>query len=485
MARLAARAASATTATLLVFGSTAQPAFADSGFDGPPAITAAPPSGQVLPELAYEQKFLCRAGEHLPNSDFKVPTLGQRSLDLDAAHKISTGAGVRVAVIDTGVSTVPGRLDDVEGGGDYVQGEGQGSHGGDTNGLDDCDLHGTFAAGIIAAKAKPSTDAFVGVAPDAHIISIRQSSDLFGVKGSENTTAGTLHTLAQAIVHAAGLGAKVIDIAVGSCFAVEGFAQNTALTTDQEVGAALRYAAEEKDAVVVTSAGFINESCASNPFGAISPGQAQSPSDKAQWRRARTVMTPAWHSQWALAVGWSDQNGQGAGTDGDWQRQSTGTLAGPWVGIAAPGSEIVSLNPRPGEDVQGKPNADLADGTPAGDGKLQFIQGPSYAAAYVAGTAALIRAKYPELKAAEVIQRLEKFSRHPEGGWNPAVGYGVVDPVAALNGAEPAPLGPSSASKATSPAIVVGVISGAALLVFGAVLLIRFLFLRARRGQRP
>ena len=101
---------------------------------------------------------------------------------------------MRIAVIDTGVTPHP-RLGRVIPGGDYVS---------DGVGLDDCDAHGTLVAGIIAAR--PSTaDAFVGVAPAASIISIRQSSSVLRAEspGPDGPTVGagvgTLSTLARSI----------------------------------------------------------------------------------------------------------------------------------------------------------------------------------------------------------------------------------------------------------------------------------------------
>ena len=64
-------------------------------------------------------------------------------LNLPEAWQFGRGAGVRVAVIDTGVSPHP-RLPNLIGGGDYVV------DGGD--GLSDCDAHGTWVASLIAAE---------------------------------------------------------------------------------------------------------------------------------------------------------------------------------------------------------------------------------------------------------------------------------------------------------------------------------------------
>ena len=53
-------------------------------------------------------------------------------------------------------------------------------------------------------------------------------------------------------------------------------------------------------------------------------------------------------------------------------------------------------------------------------------------AAYVSGVAALVRAKYPNLTAREVIRRIQQTAHSPARGVDNRVGHGVVDPVAAL-----------------------------------------------------
>lgn len=100
-------------------------------------------------------------------------------------------------------------------------------------------------------------DGVVGVAPHATIISIRQSSRAFepvnpssaGPNSDEKVKAGTLDSVARAVVHAANMGAKVINISVTACLPA-------AAPGDQRVlGAALWYAATVKDAVIVAAAG--------------------------------------------------------------------------------------------------------------------------------------------------------------------------------------------------------------------------------------
>jgi membrane-anchored mycosin MYCP len=101
------------------------------------------------------------------------------------------------------------------------------------------------------------------------------------------------------------------------------------------------------------------------------------------------------------------------------------SLAGPWVGVAAPGVGIVGLSPRTGSPVNAYPPPR------PGEAGLPFW-GTSYSAAYVSGVAALVRAKYPELSARDVIARIVRTAHNPARGADSRVGYGMVDPVAAL-----------------------------------------------------
>ena len=97
------------------------------------------------------------------------------------------------------------------------------------------------------------------------------------------------------------------------------------------------------------------------------------------------------------------------------------SLHGPWVGIAAPATAIVGLST----------SGQVIDSSVDGD-KLKPIAGSSFASALVTGVAALVRAKYPDLSAHQVIHRLQATAHPPAGGRDTIVGCGVVDPVAAL-----------------------------------------------------
>ncbi|WP_217208472.1 type VII secretion-associated serine protease mycosin [Streptomyces sp. AC550_RSS872] len=103
-----------------------------------------------------------------------------------------------------------------------------------------------------------------------------------------------------------------------------------------------------------------------------------------------------------LAVAASDRNDE----------RAPFSQAGDFVDVAAPGVSMVSTVPRGGQCT--------ADGT-------------SFAAPYVAGVAALLKQKYPEWNAAKIATRIEETAQRPGREANPFIGWGVVDPVAALS----------------------------------------------------
>jgi len=161
-------------------------------------------------------------------------------LDLPQVWQLSRGTGQRVAVIDTGVSRQR-RLPNVVPGGDYVS---------TGDGTQDCDAHGTVVAGIIAAATDSKADGFSGVAPDATLISIRQSSAKFApATDRSGAGVGDVDTMAKAVRTAADLGALVINISSVACVSA------ASVLDDRALGAALAYAVDVKNAVVVAPAG--------------------------------------------------------------------------------------------------------------------------------------------------------------------------------------------------------------------------------------
>jgi membrane-anchored mycosin MYCP len=387
------------------------------------------------------------------NVEIKNKPWGQEFLQIDAVQKIvraatgSVGGGIKVAVIDTGVTPHPYLR--VQSGGDYVL-----QPSSVAPGLEDCDGHGTEVAGIIAANPPPDIG-FRGVAPDATIVSIRQSSQNYaqdtstatptpptpgapGLAGSSTPAptpqipasrgsgstggqsvqgatvpgqqgggrqqeqangAGDLKSLAQAVVHAVNTpGVKVINMSVDNCRAADG--QIT--QGEQQLQAAVRYAVDN-DVVVVAAAGNTSSTCSQN--------------DQPSPKLPKNIVTPPWFSTDVISVAAIDETGGVAPF----------SVNGPWVSVAAPGTKITSLDPAVG-------SSKLANQTIEGNATPSEIQGTSFAAPYVAGVVALVRAKYPNLSARKVMTRVLSTAQHPAapGGRDNFVGYGVVNPMAAL-----------------------------------------------------
>ncbi|WP_167107475.1 type VII secretion-associated serine protease mycosin [Mycobacterium sp. DL592] len=360
-----------------------------------------PPSGAAGPVAVMSQRAECVQTAMRPGADPASVTVNQQMLNISAVANYSRGEGQTVAVIDTGVQPGP-RLPNVTGGGDFLSAG---------DGLTDCDGHGTAVAGIIGGQ--PGPDGFVGVAPGARLLSIRQSSPRFapsaaGEDPREVAARVNIATLARAVVRAADLGATVISMATATCLTADQVGDQQAL------GAALRYAAVDKDAVIVAAAGdsggpAVADGCSSNPLG--SPAQ---PSDPRNWAAVTSVSIPSWWQPYVLSAGALAADGQPAAF----------TMAGPWVGIAAPGTNIVSLS----NDGAGG----LADGTPDGRGTMTALDGSGFAAAYVAGAAAVVRSRYPDMPAAEVVRRLTATAHNAAQAPSNLVGAGTLDPIGAL-----------------------------------------------------
>jgi membrane-anchored mycosin MYCP len=346
--------------------------------------------------------------ESLPtNVELTDKAWGQDVLRFQDLAQFATGEDQTVAVIDTGVNAHDFLGNRLLAGGDYVQNDG--------NGLDDCDGHGTQVAGIIAARPTDDEYGFQGIAPDARILSIRQSSEFFEFKPPEGSSdlprdrAGSLTTLAKAVVSAARQGVNVINMSVDTCRPADDPNFDGPIRSDErELQRALRFAVEDENVVVVSSAGNV-------------PGpncQEQNSSDP---RNPSSIVTPPWFAEYVLSVAAVDQLGKTAEF----------SMHGPWVSVAAPGTEIISLNP-------GDPKS-LVNVTASANGQQTPIQGTSFAAPYVAGLAALIRERFPELDATQVMERIRATAAHPAaiGGHNIEVGYGMIDPVAALTATVP------------------------------------------------
>lgn len=265
---------------------------------------------------------------------------------LNRVHELATGAGVRVAVIDTGVAPHP-KLGTVIDGGDLVAPEA-----GDGGALHDCDGHGTVVAGVLAARPDAVGRGPVGVAPAAELLSIRQSSARF--RDIDHSPVGTVGSLAAAIDRAVDQQAHVVSISVVACVSAE-----TAATLDTSTLDAALHRAEAADVVVVAAAGNVSPGC--------EPGSVVYPS------HADTVLTVA---------GFRDPH-----QVADYSLPAPGKTV-----LSAPGHHAVGLSPT-GEG--------LAVGLAGEQGPIAF-EGTSFAAPVVAGTVALLRERHPQARAATI-----------------------------------------------------------------------------------
>ncbi|MGH3614898.1 MAG: type VII secretion-associated serine protease mycosin, partial [Pseudonocardia sp.] len=307
-------------------------------------------------------------------------------LQLAAVHRLAAGDGQLIAVIDTGIYPHERLGTRLRAGGDYLTGG---------DGRSDCDGHGTMVAGLLAAAPSPD-DELVGIAPAAELLAIRHSSQVFEMPGpnGELRHAGDVGTLAEAIVFAVRQRSGVINISEAACLPPARAAVDGA-----SLQAALRFAAQH-DVVVVAAAGNAGVGgCAADGY----PDQ---------------VSVPGWYGDDVLTVA-------AVGPD---DAPAPFTVPGPWVDVAAPGTALRSL---------------AVGGELTGNG----VDGTSFAAPWVAGLAALVRQRFPDLNAIQVTDRIRATARRPAGGRDHAVGYGVVDPVAALT-AEPVVLEPASEDRA-------------------------------------
>jgi type VII secretion-associated serine protease mycosin len=282
----------------------------------------------------------------------------QQLLDLERVWPRSRGAGVLVAVVDSGVDadhpqlSRPGKVR--EGRDFYLAGALPGAF--------DCVSHGTGVAGIIAADVVPGIG-FHGVAPDADILPVRITDRDISDQGASLQI--DPQVVANGIRYAADQNAKVINLSLAG------------LSNFPAIRDAVAYAVA-KDAVVVAAAGNAQQDATTElpSYPAAYPG--------------------------VLGVGAVDIDGA---------RMSTSQV-GPYVGVVAPGSKVLAATRVGGH---------------------AYVDGTSFAAPFVAATAALVRSAWPQLSAAQVIQRIEATASPARGGPDSdAYGAGLINPYRAV-----------------------------------------------------
>ncbi|WP_435204326.1 type VII secretion-associated serine protease mycosin [Micromonospora sp. bgisy143] len=278
----------------------------------------------------------------------------QQRYDPARLAPLTTGAGVTVAVVDSGVDRAhPQLAGRVLPGTDLLEPGGDGGR--------DCAGHGTGVASIIAAAPRPDV-AFHGLAPAARILPVRVSEQQV-VQGRESGRTVSAGEFARAIRWAVDHDADVLNLSV------------VLYADDPQVRSAVRYAVD-RDVVLVAAVGNLHDSGDPRPFPAAYDG--------------------------VLGVG-------AIGADG---ARATFSQTGSYVDLVAPGSEVLVAAPAQGH---------------------QRVEGTSYAAPFVAATAALLRAYRPELTAAEVVERIVATADPAPGpGHGGGYGAGVLNPYRAV-----------------------------------------------------
>ena len=289
-------------------------------------------------------------------------------LDAEAAWSVTRGAGVTVAVIDSGVNP---HVSDLAGsvitGPNYT-----GVHTRPSS--PNWGVHGTWMASLIAGHGHAGGfSGIIGVAPAARILSIRAIPDRadphYGKYEHERETV-IQRSLADGIRYAVTHGAKVISMSIGYS-APSGM-----------VRAELQDAYDHGVVVVASAGNSGGPGSNSGHTGAPESFPANYPG---------VISVGAVNSSAAVASFSSDNLS---------------------VQVAAPGVSV---------PAQGR------------DGQYWSVSGTSPACALVAGVAALIKSRYPDLSPDLVASAMTSTATHrPAAGYDSQVGFGIVNAAAAL-----------------------------------------------------
>jgi subtilisin family serine protease len=311
-------------------------------------------------------------------------------LDVPAAWSVTKGAGVTVAVIDSGVDKDISDLKGAVTTGPDLTGlhtPSSSSHWGE---------HGTWMASIIAGRGHDGgLDGIIGVAPEAGILSIRAIPDKDdpGYRSYDTQREQAIQqSLAQGITDAVNQGAAVISMSIG--YSAPSGAVRAALQNAYRHGV-----------VLVASSG-------------------NSGHDDERRHRGFGFAPVSFPAEYpgVISVGALDSTGAAAGF-------SSNNLS---VQVAAPGVHI---------PAQGR------------DDLYWTVDGTSPACALVAGVAALIKSRYRHISPALVTEALTTTAHNgSSGGYNERTGFGTVDAAAALRAAGLLMAAHPAASQVTSAA---------------------------------
>jgi serine protease AprX len=323
-----------------------------------------------------------------------VHSVYTKAIKADSAwNRGITGRGVTVAVLDTGVASVPdlaGRLVQVR---DDVTGQTTPCK--NLSGELDCNDrygHGTFIAGLVAGNGASSGGKWKGVAPEAHILSVKAA----GADGAADVS-NILAAIQWVVSFKDRYNIRVLNLSLG-----------TDSTQNWRVDP-LNYAVER-----AWAAGMTVVVSASNK--GPNPGTITKPAD----------------DPWVITVGATDDRGT-AGVGDDRLPDFSGRgptahgLAKP--DVAAPGAHVVSLR-APGSTIDTRFPWYV-------DGSYRQGSGTSMATGVVSGAVALMLQANPGLSPDRVKHALKATARDAASSDPMAVGAGVIDANAAAFSAPP------------------------------------------------
>ena len=196
---------------------------------GAPGIAAAAAS----PVPAAAPVSAAATGECTASTRIAEPVTALGELQSEAAWAVTRGAGVVVAVIDSGVAANPHLANALVGGVNLVP------DGTDPSGRTDVYGHGTAIAGQIAAR-RITGSGVEGLAPEARILPVR----VFAGTSDQDVEAGfgpDVGRMAAGIRYAADQGAQIINVSMSTVGA------------DQRLADAVAYAAARGSLVVSTA----------------------------------------------------------------------------------------------------------------------------------------------------------------------------------------------------------------------------------------
>jgi serine protease AprX len=397
----------ATTAVAAVMGTAAVPAHAavpaPAGHEGGKGLAS------VVPDLLSDNGIGSLWGDDDSNEGRRASRGGAWDPALDDGSLFSlteatgvqkawargyTGAGVTVALVDTGVAPVPGLDDDRIMNGPDLSYESQAPGTRYVDGFG----HGTHMAGIIAGqdggfnRKNPSAQQFNGVAPEAELLNMKVATGDGGTDVSQ-----VIAAIDWVVEHKddSGLDVRVLNLSYGTESVQPWQVDPLARAVEN---------AWNNGIVVVVAAGNGGAAASRLTMPAIDPH--------------------------VIAVGGVDHRGTPAPVDDAVAEFTSAGNAARRPDVLAPGKSVVSLRV-PGSYA----DAEHPEGRVAGDAAQRFFRGSgtSQAAAVVTGQVALLLDKDPSLTPDQVKGLLMETARPLLFDRSPVQGAGVTDITAALN----------------------------------------------------